>query len=109
MGPVVRTKDLVKVKGMLINPDLLLATLPAIGGLDEFQVVVRRRVADDPFSMDELAIRVATVLSDRDELAERIVRCTATAVGVRPIVEFVEALEIYNPQQTKLRRFIDAR
>ena len=110
IGPVVRTKDLVKVKGMLINPDLLLATLPDVGGLDEFQVVVRRLDPADPFSMDDLVVRVATTVADKDEFARRIVVCTAAAVGVRPKVEFVTAADIYDPlRQPKVRRFLDLR
>ena len=59
VGPVVRAKDLVKVKGMLINPAVLLETLQSIPGIDEFQVVVRRENKADPLSMDELVVRVA--------------------------------------------------
>ncbi len=110
VGPVVRTKDLVKVKGMLINPDVLLATLPELGGMDEFQVVARRENPADPFSMDELVVRVATRVEDRDGLARTIIDRTAAAVGVRPRVEFVTAAEIYDPaRQAKVRRFVDAR
>jgi phenylacetate-CoA ligase len=110
VGPVVRTKDLVKVKGMLINPDLLLATLPGLGDLDEFQVVVQRHDPADPFSMDDLVVRVATGVADTDALAGRIIAGTAGAIGVRPRVEFVTAAEIYDPlKQTKLRRFVDLR
>ncbi len=110
VGPVVRTKDLIKVKGMLINPDLLLATLPTVEGLDEFQVVVQRLDPSDPFSMDELLVRVATIGADTDALARRVVACTVGAIGVRPRVEFVAAAEIYDPlKQAKLRRFVDLR
>ena len=110
IGPVVRSGDLVKVKGMLINPDLLLAALSAIAELDEFQVVVRRQDTADPFAMDDLVVRAATVATDRNGLARRIIADAAAAVGVRPKIEFVTAAEIYDPaRQTKLRRFLDLR
>jgi phenylacetate-coenzyme A ligase PaaK-like adenylate-forming protein len=110
IGPVVRTRDLVKVKGMLINPDLLLTALPGIAGIDEFQVVIRRQDQADPFSMDELVVRIATAVADRADFAHRIIACTAAAVGVRPKVEYVTASEIFDPaRQAKVRRFVDAR
>ena len=59
VGPVVRTKDLVKVKGMLINPAVLLDAWQLIAGMDEFQVVVRRENSADPLSTDELVVRIA--------------------------------------------------
>jgi phenylacetate-coenzyme A ligase PaaK-like adenylate-forming protein len=111
IDPVVRTKDLVKVKGMLINPALLLETLPAIEGVAEFQVVVRRQDPADPLSMDELVVRIA-----RDDggagpaLADQIAAVTARTVGVRPAVEFVTATDIHDPGgHAKLQRFVDAR
>jgi len=109
IGPVVRTKDLVKVKGMLINPDLLLAALPAIGELDEFQIIVRRLDPADPFSMDELVVRAAAASANRDDLAQQIVARTAAAVGVRPRVEWVGVADIVDPARPKVRRFLDTR
>ena len=41
--PIVRTKDLLKVKGMLINPTVLLESLTAVPNVDEFQVVLTRQ------------------------------------------------------------------
>lgn len=110
VGPVVRTKDLVKVKGMLINPAVLLDTLQSLADVDELQVVVQRADADDPFSMDELLVRLATRAKDRETLALMIADRAQKAVRVRPRVEFVEAREIYDPAvQSKARRFVDRR
>jgi phenylacetate-coenzyme A ligase PaaK-like adenylate-forming protein len=108
VGPVVRTKDLVKVKGMLINPTVLLDTLQSIAGMDEFQVVVRHENSSDPFSMDELVVRIAG--ADRAELAELVMTKARDAVRVRPRIEFVDAKEIYDAgRQTKVMRFVDQR
>jgi phenylacetate-coenzyme A ligase PaaK-like adenylate-forming protein len=110
VGPVVRTKDLVKVKGMLINPAVLLETLQGLPGVDELQVVVARLDPADPFSMDELVVRLATRAPDRDALAMLIATKAQDAVRVRPRVEFAEAKDIYDAgSQTKAVRFVDRR
>jgi len=110
IGPVVRTKDLVKVKGMLINPAVLLDSLQSFPGVDELQVVIKRVDANDPFSMDEMLVRVATRCADRVALADAIAAQAQEAVRVRPRVEFAEARDIYDPgKQTKATRFIDRR
>lgn len=110
VGPIVRTKDLIKVKGMLINPAVLLDRLRAVPGVDEFQVVLTRQDPRDPFSMDEMVVRVATAWADRDALAAMVVRAAAGAVGVRPRVEFVALDDVYDPaRQAKAERLVDRR
>ena len=110
VGPIVRTKDLVKVKGMLINPAVLLESLQGFEGLDEVQVVLRRVDEADPFSMDEMVVRAATRTADLDRLADALADRVQAAVRVRPRVEFTDARDIYNPdQQTKAVRFVDRR
>jgi len=107
-GPVVRAKDLVKVKGMLINPAVLLETLQSIPGIDEFQVVVRRENKSDPLSMDELVVRVAG--ANQAALADMVIARARDAIRIRPSVEFVEAKDIYDAgRQTKAARFVDQR
>jgi phenylacetate-CoA ligase len=108
VGPVVRTKDLVKVKGMLINPAVLLDALQSIAGMDEFQVVVRRENSADPLSTDELVVRIAG--ADRAGLAELVMRKARYAVAVRPRIEFVDAKDIYDAGRgSKAARFVDQR
>jgi phenylacetate-coenzyme A ligase PaaK-like adenylate-forming protein len=110
VGPIVRTKDLVKVKGMLINPAVLLQTLEAMPGIEEFQVVVKRQDDADPLSMDELVIRVAAPAAGREALARAIVARVEQAVRVRPRVEHAQASEIYDAgRETKAVRFVDRR
>ncbi len=110
VGPIVRTKDLIKVKGMLINPAVLLDRLRAVPGVDEFQVVLTRQDLRDPFSMDEMLVRVATKRADRDALAAMVVGAAADAVGVRPRVEFAALDDIYDPaRQAKAERLVDRR
>ena len=110
VGPVVRGNDLVKVKGMLINPAALLNALAGLHGAQELQVVIQRERASDPHSMDEMVVRVACAPALREALAQEVVACAVAAVQVRPRVEFVEAAEIYDPgRQAKAARFVDRR
>lgn len=111
IGPVTRDKDLVKIKGMLVNPAVLLACLEGHAQVDEFQAVVQRVDRDDPFSMDELVVRLATREGDRERLAAEVAGLVQDAVRVRPRIEFAaSANDIYDPgAQTKARRFIDTR
>jgi len=110
MAPITRTKDLVKLKGMLVNPDVLLDTLRTVPGMEEFQVVLRRQDPTDPFSMDEMLVRVATNRSDRRALTTQVVTATQTAVRIRPRVEFTTADDIYDPaRQPKAERLVDLR
>jgi phenylacetate-CoA ligase len=110
VGPVVRTKDLVKVKGMLINPTVLLEALQGYPGVDELQVVVAHSDAADPFSMDEMVLRVATRLPEKKALAALLADRVQEVVRVRPRVVFADACDIYDPEsQTKAQRFVDAR
>ena len=108
--PIVRTKDLLKVKGMLINPTALLEAVRAVPGVDEYQVVLARQDAADPFSMDEMIVRVASTCRDRAALAQAVVEAAQGAVRVRPRVEFVAAAEIYDPaRDAKATRLVDRR
>ncbi len=110
VGPVVRTKDLIKVKGMLINPTVLLDTLRTVPDVDEFQVVLTKQDLQDPFSMDEMVVRVASERTDRDALTSSLVNAAQRAVGVRPRIEFVAANAIYDPgRDAKSTRLIDER
>ena len=116
IGPVVRTEDLVKVKGMLINPAALLDALNGIAGLDEYQVLIRRENPADPFSAEEMLVRVAVegdreaTAVEREALSATVIARAQGAVQVRPRVEFAASRDIYDPsRQTKAVRFRDER
>ncbi len=110
IGPVVRGNDLVKVKGMLINPAALLAALGGLPEVEEFQVVIKAEDDTDPYSMDEMVVRIACHAARRESLGNEVVSKAVEATRVRPRVEFVQAVEIYDPgRQTKAARFVDRR
>ena len=95
---------------MTFLPTLLMEKVHSLPGVDEFQVVLRRQDPADPYSMDELVLRVATTQKNRDALAAELVAATTSAVGVRPRVEFVRPNDIYDPdRQTKAERLVDWR
>ena len=110
IGPVERAKGAVKVKGALINPSVLIEALQSFPGIDEFQVVVRRAVRDDPFSGDELVVRVACADADVATLARAVPERVQQAVRLNAVVEFAPAAAIYDPAtNTKATRFVDLR
>ena len=108
--PIVRTKDLLKVKGMLINPTVLLESLTAVPNVDEFQVVLTRQDENDAFSMDEMIVRIASPRTDREALAASVTEAAQSAARIRPQIEFVEASDIYDPaKHSKATRLVDKR
>jgi len=110
VGPVVRTKDLLKVKGMLINPTVLMEAIRGVPEVQEFQVVLTRQDPADPLSLDELVVRVASAGTDPAVLSARIVAAAQAAVRVRPRIEFVSMRDIYDPiLHPKPVRLVDLR
>lgn len=105
-----RTGNLVKLKGTLINPDLITSVLAEMTQIEEYQVVFTKSDPTDPYSMDKLQIKVATSIQEPSVVAEEIVQRIGQAVGVRPVVEFVDRSDIYDPSRSmKATRIIDER
>jgi phenylacetate-CoA ligase len=110
IGPVVRGSDLVKVKGMLINPTALVSALGGVQGIEEFQVVIQRQDARDPYSMDEMVVRIACRAELREQVTSAVESKAAEVTRVRARVEIVDAALIYDAgRQTKATRFVDRR
>ena len=107
VGMPSRADDLVKVKGMLVNPEVVTDLLLADGQVGEFQIIVDREVAGDALSADRLRLLVdAAPQADIDRIAEAV----RVAIGVRPLVERVERTAIFNPDKSlKAKRFLDLR
>ena len=105
-----RTGDLVKIKGMLVNLDLLQEELDAVRGLEEYQIVIQKSDPADPFSMDELVLRLAANDGAAQAVAREGAERTAAAAQVQPRLEIVRRDEIFDPTKSpKLQRIVDRR
>ena len=99
--------DLVKVKGMLINPEVVTDLLLTDGQVGEFQIIVDKEVQNDPLSADRL--RLLLDIDPKTDI-ERIAETIRVAIGVRPIIELSERTAIFDPDKSlKAKRFVDLR
>lgn len=105
-----RTKDIVKLKGTLVNTRALGGSLDGVAGVDEYQFVVARP-SDDPLGPDELTLRVAVERGAQPaEVAKQVAHHVTTHFHVSPKVELVERDEIFDPLvAVKPVRFVDVR
>ncbi|MEU4570508.1 AMP-binding protein [Micromonospora sp. NPDC023956] len=107
----VRTRDLVKVNGTLVNLAVLGDALADLAGVAEYRVVLDHRRPGDPLSGDGVVVEFAPVAgTDAEALApvvrERIHALTHLTPGVR----VVGADDIYDPlADAKPRRLVDRR
>jgi hypothetical protein len=73
-------------------------------------VVLTRQDLNDPFSMDEMIVRVASPRTDRDDLTSAVTDAAQRAAKIRPQVEFATASDIYDPaKEAKASRLVDRR
>lgn len=107
----IRTAELVKLKGTLINPDLLKEAIATVQGIEEYQIVFTREDASDPYSPDKLLLRVAAPASEHERLSDELVARVTEAAEMRPALEFVENMsDIFDPAKTlKSTRVVDLR
>ena len=110
MQPV-RTMELVKIKGTLINPDILKTEITEVPGIEEYQIVFTKEDRKDPLSGDKLQIRVAIANgASKEDVERQVVARSRRAVEMTPEVVFVEMGEIFDPTKTlKSQRVVDER
>ena len=103
-----RADALVKIKGMLVNPDLLFEALELELGARVFQMVVSSAEPGQSLSSDVLTLRVA---GEQDAaLAARLATRIKDAVGVTPAVAFVAAGDIVDQSLSwKTKKLVDLR
>jgi len=110
---VVRTKELVKVKGTLVNPDLMKEAIATVAGIDEYQIVFTKEDEADRYSGDRVVVRLAVATRDEDErrtIAAAVRDRVAAAAELRPAIEFTSMDAIFDPTKTlKSSRVVDAR
>lgn len=114
---ITRTKEILKIKGTLVNPQVIHEVVMNTPGVVEYRLVVAHRDPDDPLSPDRLLIRLGVDpelghgpwrrAGHHDELRTRVKHATE----VTPEVELVEDLsEIYDPSsEFKATRIVDER
>jgi phenylacetate-coenzyme A ligase PaaK-like adenylate-forming protein len=86
-----RIDGLLKIKGMLVNPQALVDAVVAETGVLEFQATVAKEIPHDPLSMDRLVLKVVPAADAGTDLVERLKRVVHQAIGVTPVVEPVAA------------------
>jgi phenylacetate-CoA ligase len=92
-----RADALLKIKGTLVNPDVLAQAAEAVLGAREFQFVVEQ---------DKFALRVAGGAADAD-LERKLAEAVKRASGVTPLLEFVAPGDFVS--SWKLKRVVDLR
>jgi len=106
-----RTAELVKLKGTLINPEILRDELAKTPGVQEYQIVFTKKDLEDPYSLDDLIVKIAPEPGfDTAEMEDRIQTALVTAVEMRAKIQFVPMEEIYDPTVAlKAYRVLDLR
>ena len=82
-----RVDDLVKIKGMLVNPQALVDAVLGEATLLDFQAVVDKENPDDPLSMDRLRLRIVPAAGADAALDAKLAARVHRAIGVTPTVE----------------------
>ncbi|UCE32143.1 MAG: hypothetical protein JSW68_04240, partial [Burkholderiales bacterium] len=106
-----RVDALVKIKGTLVNPDVLVQALEGVLGAQAFRAVVLKD-GTGPIAPDALEVRVAQPQGATlaPEHAEAIARAVHAAVSIMPRVVGVPAEALADPSAGwKSRKFVDAR
>jgi phenylacetate-coenzyme A ligase PaaK-like adenylate-forming protein len=111
---VTRTTDLLKIKGTLVNPQLIHDLVMNTPGVVEYQMVVTNAVDGDALSPDRLVLRLglgAETAGDwLETVGERLRQAVRGAAEVTPDLELVDQSEIYDPvREFKARRLVDRR
>jgi len=106
----VRTAELVKLKGTLINPDFIKEAIATVEGIEEYQIVFTKEQLDDPYSGDKLLLRVASQANEQERIRTQLITKVAEAAEMRPSIEFVGMSDIFDPAKTlKSTRVVDVR
>lgn len=113
---ITRTSDLLKIKGTLVNPQVVHDVVMNTPAVIEYQMIVTADDPLDPYSPDKLVLRLGLDVGiDRARwLAQQGLELRQevfNAIEVRPEIELVADLsEIYDPlHEFKARRVVDQR
>ena len=110
VSPPRRTGDLLKVRGMLMNPGIVFDLLGRDRAIREFQIRIRKAIPGDADSMDEMVVRVEAEEAERERLGASLPERVREAVMIRPVLEFAAPGAIHDPMRdVKARRLVDER
>jgi phenylacetate-coenzyme A ligase PaaK-like adenylate-forming protein len=107
-----RTKELLKIKGTLVNPQVIHDVVMNTDGVIEYQMIVTNAVEGDALSADRLLLRIGLDPDRGDTWDDAGLRTAVkNATEVTPDVELVSELtEIYDPSRDfKATRIVDNR
>ena len=106
-----RTAELVKLKGTLINPEIMRDGLANTPGVQEYQIIFTKKDLEDPYSLDDLIVKIAPEDGfDTKKMETEIQTKLMTAVEMRAKIEFVSMEEIFDPTVSlKAYRVLDIR
>jgi phenylacetate-coenzyme A ligase PaaK-like adenylate-forming protein len=82
-----RVDGLLKIKGMLVNPQSLVDAVLDEPALLDFQAVVDKENPNDPLSMDRLRLRIVPATGADAALDGALALRVQRAIGVTPVVE----------------------
>jgi phenylacetate-CoA ligase len=113
---VTRTSELLKIKGTLVNPQVIHEVVMNTAGVTEYQMIVAKQDPIDPDSPDKLVMRIGLDSPGEDQVwterqSQALRQAIFNATEVRPEIELVADLsQIYDPiREVKARRIVDQR
>jgi len=110
---ITRTKELLKIKGTLVNPQIVHDVVMNTDGVLEYQMIVANSVEGDPLSSDRLLLRIglAAEFHRNSWDPEPLRQAVHGATEVTPEIEIVDDVsEIYDPARDfKATRIVDTR
>lgn len=97
-----------KIRGATVNLLDLREQLLRCSGVAEIQLVLRRRVASDPSSADELVVRCAPAVGADAAIAGQVAQLTKHLSEITPLVETVD-LDVLLGRSLKFAWLVDQR
>nr|MDO8134240.1 AMP-binding protein [Candidatus Njordarchaeum guaymaensis] len=106
-----RSSELLKVKGVLINPEIIRNEVVTTAGVAEYCIILKKEDPQDPYSGDVLELRVAPLEGvNKEALEKELSERVFNAIEMRPKVTFTTMDNIFDPTVSlKAQRVLDFR
>jgi phenylacetate-CoA ligase len=105
-----RGDDLVKIRGTLLNPAVVVEAISSLAGVDDFQLVATLLQPDDPLSAEELVIRFTAKVENAGDLTLAIAEKVRDVCEISPRVVYLPHEEFAHLEDAyKFKRFHDTR